>query len=210
MTSTALKAASLVGAALLLSACVLGGSDTRYRLIAPQLDSDAAAGTGGPARTLAIARPHADRARDSTRILVRRDRVLMPWSGAAWIDRAPDLVQDLLVAHLDGRVATVGRYGSLPAEYRLDLVLRRFELVEGDGGLEADIAIVARLFDSSGGLLASTRVTSRKPAGAVNIDAAVSAMEAGMETVFGSLAEWLDGRLAASGADREASADSAQ
>ncbi|RFF32581.1 ABC-type transport auxiliary lipoprotein family protein [Wenzhouxiangella sediminis] len=210
MKSTALKAAILLAAATLLSACVLGGSDTRYRLIAPQLESDAETGADEPDRTLAVARPHADRARDSTRILVRRDRVLMPWSGAAWIDRAPDLVQDLLVAHLDGRVATVGRYGSLPAEYRLDLVLRRFELVEGDGGLEADIAVVARLFDSGGGLLSSRRVTSRKPAGGANIDAAVSAMEAGMEAVFNELAGWLDECLVDARPDRAASADPAQ
>ncbi|MEE4304875.1 MAG: ABC-type transport auxiliary lipoprotein family protein [Wenzhouxiangella sp.] len=210
MTSNALKTAILLAAATLLSACVLGGSETRYRLIAPQLEADAAPGAGEADRTLAIARPQADRARDSTRILVRRDRVLMPWAGAAWIDRAPDLVQDLLVAHLDGRVAMVGRYGSLPAEYRLDLVLRRFELVESDSGLAADIAIVARLFDSGGALLDSTGVTSRKSASNANLDAAMSAMEAGMEEAFGSLARWLDERLAETEGGRAASTDSAQ
>ena len=198
MTSNALKTAILLAAAFLLSACVLGGSEARYRLIAPQLEADAVPGAGTTDRTLAIARPQADRARDSTRILVRRDRVLMPWAEAAWIDRAPDLVQDLLVAHLDGRVATVGRYGSLPAEYRLDLVLRRFELVEGDSGLEADIAVVARLFDSGGALLDTSGFISRKPASTANIDAAVSAMEAGMEAVFSELAGWLEERLAES------------
>ncbi|HSH28170.1 MAG TPA: ABC-type transport auxiliary lipoprotein family protein [Wenzhouxiangella sp.] len=131
----------------------------------------------------------------SPRILVRRDRVLLPWPEAAWIDRAPDLVQDLLVAYLDGRVATVGRYGSLPADYRLELVVTRFELADRADGLQSDVAIVARLFEASGRLLATTRAEGRTPASGTSLEDAVAAMEAGMGQVFGELAGWLHDRL---------------
>src|SRR5699024_9172743 len=99
----------------------------RYRLIAPQLDAEPAAEQPGDNGTLAISRPRTDRTRDSSRILLRRERTLLPWAGVAWIDRAPDLVQTMLIEYLDGRVATVGGYGSLPADYRLDLVMHGFE-----------------------------------------------------------------------------------
>lgn len=190
----------LLAAATLLSACVLGGGETQYRLIAPQLDAGEGALPESSDRTLAVARPDADRTRDSTRILVRRDRVLLPWSGAAWIDRAPELVQGLLVNFLDGRVATVGRYGSLPAKYRLDFVLRRFEFVEQSDGLHADIAVLARLFQADGRLLAVTGVERLEPVDGASIEAAVVAMEAGMEGVFGELAEWLQDHMNDAGA----------
>ncbi len=195
MMQTFWRMSILLAVAALLSACLLGGAEKRYRLIAPQVEAGEALSDETSALTLAIARPQADRTRDSTRILVRRDRVLLPWPEAAWIDRAPDLVQDLLVAYLDGRVATVGRYGSLPADYRLELVVTRFELADRADGLQADVAIVARLFEASGRLLATTRAEGRTPASGTSLEDAVAAMEAGMGQVFGELAGWLHDRL---------------
>lgn len=195
MMQTFRKMSILLAVAALLSACVLGGADKRYRLIAPQIEAGDAVSSEDSGLTLAIARPQADRTRDSTRILVRRDHVLMPWPGAAWIDRAPSLVQDLLVAYLDGRVATVGRYGSLPADYRLELVITRFELADRADGLQADVAVVARLFEASGRLLATTRAEDRTPASGTSLEDAVAAMETGMSQVFGELADWLQGHL---------------
>lgn len=179
----------------LLSACVLGGGETRYRLIAPQPEPPAPAESAPQQTTLAVARPLTDRTRDSSRILVRRDRTILPWQGAAWIDRSPDLLQSLLVEFLDGRVATAGRYGDLPASFRLDLVLRRFEFVEGAGGLQAEILLVARLFDAAGGLEDVTTISQREDVGGRSLDEAVGAMESAMGATFAELGEWLRPRL---------------
>lgn len=187
---------------LLLSACLLGGGETRYRLIAPQLDVPAGATTAAAETTLSVARPQADRTRDSSRILVRRDRTLLPWQGAAWIDRSPELLQALLVEYLDGRVATVGRYGDLPPAFRLDLVLRRFEFVEGSAGLEAEILLVARLFDGQGRLKGSTTLDRREDVGGDSLDQAVGAMEVAMSALFADLDAWLRPRLEEAAADQ--------
>ncbi|WP_376695054.1 ABC-type transport auxiliary lipoprotein family protein [Wenzhouxiangella sp. EGI_FJ10305] len=179
-----------------LSACALGGGQTPYRLIAPEVDLPEPGQAAAADRTLAVSRPEADRTRDSTRILVRRGRSLMPWKGAAWIDRAPDLLQGLLVRFLDGRVATVGRTGSLPAEFRLELVMRRFEMVERSGGLEAETVMVVRLFDAVGRLLAVNTLEGRVPASGESLDASVTAMEAAMGEVFTDLSDWLQPKVA--------------
>lgn len=182
---------------LFLSACVIGGEELRYRLIAPQVEAPESVENARAGQSLAVARPEADRTRDSSRILVRRDRTLLPWAGAAWIDRSPDLVLDLLVEYLDGRVATVGRYGSLPARNRLDLVMRRFEFVDVGQALQAEIVLVARVFAADGELLDATTLSGSETAGGESIGAAVAAMEIAMEGLFADLAEWLRPRLQA-------------
>lgn len=191
MRSTIHKLVIILSAVAVLSACALGGETTRYRLIAPQVEVDEPAAVSEPELTLAVARPEADRTRDSTRILVRRKRSLLPWQEAVWIDRAPDLVQDLLVEHLDGRVAIAGEAGNLPAEYRLDLVLRRFELSQENGALAADVVLVARLFDAGDRLLAVKTLAGHEPTGGDALDAAVGAMERALGEVFADLAAWI-------------------
>lgn len=207
MKSVMTRIAIPLAATLLLSACLLGGGETRYRLIEPQVAANAAAERAPLDETLAIGRPEADRTRDSASILVRRDRTLLPWTGTAWIDRAPDLLQDLLVGYLDGRVATVGRYGRLPAAYRLDLVMRRFEFVEGPDGLQAELVLVARLYAAGGELLEVNTLTRRESSGGDAIDDAVSAMEAAMQGAFEELAGWLRARLARQAAASPAGPD---
>jgi len=195
MKSLLERVAALSAAAVLLAACALGGGETRYRLTTLAVEPAGSEMVDSSSRTLAVARPEADRTRDSTRILVRRGRTLLPWSQAAWIDRAPDLLQDLLVQYLDGRVATVGRLGHLPADYRLDLVVRRFELVEQAGGLSAEVELVARLFGAEGQLMAVTSLAETKPSDGRALEAAMTAMEAAVAGVFGALSDWLSPRL---------------
>ncbi|NBB92622.1 MAG: hypothetical protein GVY32_05570 [Gammaproteobacteria bacterium] len=189
------RTATLLALAALSTACALGGGDVRYRVIAPQVTVEV---DTSPSRAvvLAIGRPEADRTRDSSRILVRRGRHLLPWREAAWTDRAPDLLQSLAVESLDGRLATVVRRGSLPADYRLDLDLRRFELVEAHGGLVPEFSMGVRLLDASGRMLGATTISaSGNPAAGRSLDAAMSAMEAAISNGLGLLAEWLGARL---------------
>lgn len=181
---------------VILGGCALGAGDSRYRLMAPEIETPASESSEVAGRVLAIARPQTDRTRDSSRIIVRRGRSLMPWANAAWIDTAPDIVQSLLIDYLDGRLGTVGRHGSLPAAHRLDLELAHFELVEANGGLTAHVALTARLFDPEGGLMAAKGVEAREQAAtAESLDASVAAMEAAMQSAFASLGDWLDEHL---------------
>lgn len=195
MISRSIKLMTLSVAVVVLASCALGIEKESYRLMAPEVTPAGERAHGGVGPSLAVARPEADRARDSSRILVRRGRTLLPWANAAWIDRAPELLQGLLVEYLDGRVATAGRLGSLPAQYRLDLVLRRFELVEGGDELDAELVMVARLFSADGALLDVAVFEARTAADGHELDAAVGAMETTISGVFETLADWLASRL---------------
>lgn len=197
MTISAARLSLGLMSALILSACTIGGAERSFRVLEPQL-APLGAGEQAPLDTvLAVARPQADRTRDTSRILVRRDRSLMPWAGVAWNDRAPDLVQDLLVEALDGRVATVGRHGDLAADYRLELELRRFELVEEGRSLHAQLALTVRLLDREGVIAATLRIDEREVAAGQNVEAAVAAMETALQRGIGTLADWLRERLPA-------------
>lgn len=194
----ACRAVAITAVACLLTGCLLGSvGDKRYRLLAPEVDASAVEQHAPADVVLAISRPHTDRTRDSSRVLVRRDRSLMPWPGVAWIDRAPDLLQGLLVETLDGRVATVGRHGSVPHDYRLDLDIRRFELVEHGEGLSAELVLAARLMNASGELVDATTVAERgHSAASSSIDDALAALEGALGAGIEQLAAWLGERLA--------------
>lgn len=180
---------------LLASSCMLGGGEVRYRLIAPELEASSAPAEPTGVGTLAVSRPQTDRTRDSSRILLRRDRTLLPWAGVAWIDRAPDLVQTMLIEYLDGRVATVGGYGSLPADYRLDVVMHGFEFAEAAQGLRAEFDIAVRLFDAGGGLVATNRVVRHASADGESIDRALPALESSLRLAFEELSDWLQAQM---------------
>jgi len=195
---TAARATACVAAALTLAACAIGGGDTRYRLIDPQIEPRERLEANDTNRRLAVARPGADQTRDSSRILVRRDRSLMPWEKAAWNDRAPDLVQAELVAFLDGSWGMVGGYGDLPSEHRLDLELERFELVTDGSAMTAEVALTVRLFDGQGALEGVLRPRAREAVARPDaLASAVRAMEAAMRMTFIELADWLDAQLPA-------------
>lgn len=189
------RIAAALAVVALLSACAIGAGDSRYRLIAPQVAVDI---DRPPIENLvlAVGRPQSDRARDSSRILVRRGRDLLPWPEAAWADRAPELLQGIAVETLDGRLATVVRHGTVPADYRLGLDLRRFELVEGPDGLEAQFVLGVRMLDASGALIGATTIdaSGQRTAGR-SLDAAMSAMESAISAGLEQMVEWLRARL---------------
>lgn len=112
---------------------------------------------------LQIARPYADTAHDSARILVRpQPGELQVYKGAAWTQPAPDLVLDtLLRAFADsGRFAGIARRGEgVNAQYELLLDLRRFES-DYDGGTtpRARIALGARLVHNADNRVVASRV----------------------------------------------------
>lgn len=176
---------------LLTTACALSGNQRSFEIMAPQIENPVRNSTPASERILAVARPRADRSQDTRRILVRSHRSLLPWSGAAWADAVPDLLQSALVEYLDGGAAMVVRHGSLTASLLLDVELRRFEFVDQDGRLSASLAMLLRLMDETGTLRAHTRMELDAPAEKKTLDAAVAAMETVLQTLLERSDAWL-------------------
>ncbi len=115
---------------------------------------------------LQIARPYADTMHDSARILVRpQPGELQVYKGAAWVQPAPDIVQDtLLRAFTDSdRLAGVARRGDgVSARYQLLLDLRRFEsdYENANGGTTPNVRIElgARLVHNADNRVVASRV----------------------------------------------------
>ena len=80
---------------------------------------------------LAVAPPHAHASLDTARIALRRmPQILDYYADAAWPDRLPVLIQDLLIGCFvrSGRILGVGRDDSgITANYRLETELANFE-----------------------------------------------------------------------------------
>lgn len=145
---------------------------------------------------LRIARPYADDAHDSARILVRpQPGELQVYKGAAWTQPAPDLVLDTLLRAFDdsGRVAGVGRRGEgVGADYELLLDLRRFEADYADGAAPtARIALGARLVRNDDDRVVASRVfEADAPADGTAVAAVDRAFAQGLGTVATQLIGW--------------------
>lgn len=145
---------------------------------------------------LRIARPYADDAHDSARILVRpQPGELQVYKGAAWTQPAPDLVLDTLLRAFgdSGRFGGVGRRGeSVGADYELLLDLRRFE-ADYDGGAtpNARIALGARLVRNDDDRVVASRVFEADvPAGGTAVPEVQRAFAQGLGTVTTQLIGW--------------------
>lgn len=145
---------------------------------------------------LQIARPYADTAHDSARILVRPQRgELQVYKGAAWTQPAPDLVLDtLLRAFADSeRLAGVARRGEgVNAEYELLLDLRRFE-AEYDGATapNAQVVLGARLVHNADNRVVASRVFGAEVrADSTDVAAVNRAFESGLGDVTAALIGW--------------------
>lgn len=145
---------------------------------------------------LRIARPYADDAHDSARILVRpQPGELQVYKGAAWTQPAPDLVLDTLLRAFgdSGRIAGVGRRGEgVGADYELLLDLRRFEADYADGATPtARIALGARLVRNDDDRVVASRVfEADAPADGTAVTAVDRAFAQGLGTVTTQLIGW--------------------
>jgi len=181
-------------ALLLMAACSILPETQPVQLLDPQLDSPAAASQGVD-WTLNVARPESDPARDSTRVLVRTgEGQLQVHANARWVAAAPELVRTRLVRYLrDSQSIDQVSAGAAGLDRTLALDLRRFELVEtGDGRLEAEIRLEARLYDSrSAELLARELFEARHAVGGAGPAEVVGGFEAVLGEVVPALADWL-------------------
>lgn len=145
---------------------------------------------------LQIARPYADTMHDSARILVRpQPGELQVYKGAAWVQPAPDIVQDtLLRAFTDsGRLAGVARRGDgVSARYQLLLDLRRFESDYGGGATPSvRIELGARLVQNAGNRVVASRVFDiATPADGTDVVQINRAFQRGLGEATTQLIDW--------------------
>lgn len=148
----------LLAAAAACAGCVGSALDSKraapetYRLAAPALPN---AGTPLPA-ALAVGRPRAAAALDTEQIAVTGPQSRFDYyAGVRWAEPAPQMLQQVLVQALaaDGRFSTVVAAPSrVPAEYALDVELRRFEAADDGGGTPVvHVALQVTLLDSRRG-----------------------------------------------------------
>lgn len=184
-------------AAILLSAtaCSILPESEPVQLLDPQLPSPPAAEQVA-SWTLNVARPESDPARDSTRVLVRTgEGRLQVHASARWVAAAPELLRTRLVRYLrDSQLIAQVSAGAAGSDRTLALDLRAFELLETGSGLQAEIRLEARLYDSRSTELLSRRLfEARRAVDSTGAAEVVDGFEAALEQLIPALAAWLTG-----------------
>lgn len=194
------RAALAVLAALPLAACAVPGFQTPPKLY----NLTAARSFPGPLprvdRQLLVEMPVAAASLDTTRVALRTSPTSIDYfAGVNWTDRAPAMVQSLIVESLEnsGRIVSVGRDTvGLRADWLLKSDLREFQAeYDGKPGETAPavrvrlnaklVAMPQRTIEAGETFEALT--TARDP----SFDAVVAAYDAAMEQVLRRLVAWI-------------------
>ena len=198
---SALRIAALAVATAALAGCGILPKQETLSLYDPTPLRSATQGTANAAAPqvdwqLQIGRPYADTMHDSARILVRpQPGELQVYKGAAWVQPAPDMVQDtLLRAFTDsGRLAGVGRRGDgVSARYQLLLDLRRVES-DYDGGATPNVRIElgARLVQNADNRVVASRLFDiATPADGTDVAQINRAFQRGLDDATTQLIDW--------------------
>jgi cholesterol transport system auxiliary component len=179
-----------------LAGCGLLPKQAPLALYRPEATIAADAAWPQVAWQLRIARPYADDAHDSARILVRpQPGELQVYKGAAWTQPAPDLVLDTLLRAFgdSGRFGGVARRGEgVGADYELLLDLRSFEAnYAGGAAPNARITLGARLVRNGEDRVVASRVFEADvPATGTAVPDVQRAFAQGLGTVTTDLIGW--------------------
>ncbi|HUH86491.1 MAG TPA: ABC-type transport auxiliary lipoprotein family protein [Pusillimonas sp.] len=190
---------SVLATALALSGCsVLPESETLsfYRLSSP----DATESSASPAASalpvvLRVATPYANRAVDSTRILVvpETDRI-SAYKGARWSDAAPVLVRNRLVEAFRASSAfrsVVTDSGNLSADLELSSELFQFNVVYRSGAPVVRVVVDATLTDAvASRILASRRFDIDQPVNGKEVPEVVQAFGVAVDALADQLLAW--------------------
>lgn len=194
IAALAIATAALAGCGILPKQETLALYDPTPQRSAPQDTANAAAPQVD--WHLQIARPYADTMHDSARILVRPEPgELQVYRSAAWVQPAPDIVQDtLLRAFTDsGRLPGVARRGDgISARYQLLLDLRRFESDYGGGDTPSvRIELGARLVHNAENRVVASRVFDiATPADGTDVVRINRAFQRGLGDATTQLIDW--------------------
>ena len=133
---------------------------------------------------------------DTERIALSRSATTIDYfADAAWTDRAPLLVQSLLVQSFEnsGRITAIARESlALRADYILRPELRHFEAEYGDGSApSAHVQIGAKLVKMpERNIVAQQRVDTRAPARENQVPVIVDAFNAALHEAMRKLVDW--------------------
>lgn len=180
---------------LLLAGCMLTGQPSPINILAPAVELPRVERAEGVEWSLQIQRPVADAMRDSDRLLVRRaPSRLQVYSGAAWLDSVPEMLQSLLVKSFADTESFggVGRSGGMRTRYSLATEVRHFEAVDEDGRIRVDIAIQANLIHQrSARPVASRTFRHGGPVSGSGVDPILAGFESALQSLMAELVEWV-------------------
>ncbi len=194
MTDRLLARRRLIGAASYL--LPLGGCSVLFPPSAPQLYTltpRIGNTRSGPLvhDQLVVVVPVAPESLDTERIALTRNGIVLDYfAGSAWTDRAPALLQGLMVDALQnsGRIVAVGRGSSdLNPDYLLETELRDFEARYAGAGVPPTIVVrmVTQLIKASDRkAIASVLATAQVPAARNDLGSIVDAFDAAVGDVL--------------------------
>ena len=144
---------------------------------------------------LVLAIPSADAALDTTRIaLMRQATRIEYYARAGWTDRAPSMVQTLMLESFEnsGRIVAVGRRAiGLRADFELKTELREFQAQYFDGPIEAHVAMNAKLVRSAErAIVGQANFASKEPVAEDALGPIVRAFDTALGSVLKRLVEW--------------------
>ena len=151
---------------------------------------------GPPVRwRLSVAAPDATAALDTTRIALIRSATTMDYyANSAWPDRAPLIVQRLMVEALEssGRIQSVDRdTAGIASDYLLETELRNFEARYDAGGPQVLVTIQAKMVQiPERVIVASLTASQRATAGANTVDSVVLAFDQATGAAIAQIAGW--------------------
>jgi cholesterol transport system auxiliary component len=187
----------LAGLALAPASCSLlpqGAAPPRLYRLTPA--SDFPAGGARVTWQLLIDAPVSTAALDTARIALSRNPTTIDYfADAAWVDRAPAMLQALLVQSFEnsGRIAAVARdVLMLRADYILLTELRHFEAEYGaEAAPVAHIELGAKLVRATDRAVAAQhRFEAKAPASANDVPAIVDAFDAAFHQAARQIVDW--------------------
>lgn len=162
----------------------------RYALTAPSPELEGPVVTAG----VAIARPSSLAALDTAAVAVVRGGHRIAYrSGLEWSDRAPRLLQTMIVRTLEntGKFPNAGRRGDAAgAHYRLMTDIRHFEEVDDDRR-EAYVSLRVALHDARTGLIAGAMVIEEREAFAGGPEQLIAAFNRANDRAMARVAQFV-------------------
>ena len=146
---------------------------------------------------LVVEEPTTPNAINTDRIAIRPVQLEVQYfPGVKWTDRAPALVQTLMVESFEnsGKIVGVGRRSiGLSGDYILTSDLREFEAVSTpQGGTSVAVRLVLKLVrQSSGGIIASTTASATIPAASDKVADVVVAFDTALGKVLKQSVIWV-------------------
>lgn len=146
---------------------------------------------------LVVEEPTAPNAINTDRMAIRPSSLQIEYlPGVKWTDRAPALVQTLMVESFEnsGRIVGVGRRAiGLTGDYVLSSEMREFEAVaDGAGNINVIVRLVLKLVrQSSGSIIAAQTVSQTAPSASDQPADIVVAFDAALGKVLKRTVQWV-------------------